>query len=354
VALRRAVALVRNHSPGQILNVLRYRYHAWRGFPRVDLPYSPVWLTLFIASRCNLRCRQCPFHSPGSPRESHGFQDMTLDTFREILQRFPRAMGIHFTGGEPLLNALLFAMVHLAHERRMEVRISTNGTLLSRNMDAILSAPIDLLNVSFYGTDAQSFAQVTGARPALFDEMVGAISELVGRRPAGGLPRILRTSFICTKENLHSALDFVRFSERLGVDQVILFNLFYSGIQGFDESLCLYEDDPQVQRFIEHLGQQDFRIPVFLPKLYKREYQSVVCNMPFGLLTIDGDGFIGPCCFHGTGEHWGNLFEKPEVWNGPAMTEARRAMLDPNRSLPVTCMHCEHMISERPCVGGIG
>lgn len=348
---KKAINLLRDHNFGQIVNTLRFGSRVLRGFQTAHLSYSPVWLALYITARCNLRCQQCPFHGPDTPRESLQFRDMTLDGLREILDRFPRAIGITFTGGEPLLHRQLFELVHLAHERRMEVRIPTNGTLLRHHIDAFLEAPVDLLNVSFYGTDAESFAEVTGAKKTRFDDVTGAIAELAGRRPAGGYPRILRASFVCTKQTMYRAIDLVRLCEKLGVDQVLLLNLLDYGIPGYEEEMCLYEDDPEVQSFLEHLGRQQFRIPVFLPKLYKREYTPPVCNAPFGMLTVDGNGFIGPCCIQGTGQQWDNLFETSEVWNGSTLLRARRDLLDPACPLPPICMHCEEMIPERGCIG---
>jgi MoaA/NifB/PqqE/SkfB family radical SAM enzyme len=276
---------------------------------------------------------------------------MTADTFQEILDRFPEATGVTLTGGEPLLHPQLFELVRLAHARRMEVRVPTNGTLLAKSIDALLKAPIDRLNVSFYGADAQSFSVVTGADAGFFEEVTGAVAELASFRTKEGYPRVLQASYICTKETMYRAVDFVRLCEKLGVDRALLLNLLYFGIPDYSEAMCLHKDDPEVQRFVEHLDRQSFRIPVLLPKLYERQYIPATCTMPFGLLTIDGDGNIGPCCIRGPSGHWGNLFESPDVWNGPTMMKARRDLLDPAASLPVACLHCEEMIPERRCLG---
>ena len=150
---------------------------------------------------------------------------------------------------------------------------------------------------------------------------------------------------------MQSAIEFVRLCENLGLEQVKLKNLYYCGMPGYDESMCLQEDDPEVQDFFERLRKHNFRIRVFLPGLYGQDHKRRRCIQPFRQFTINSDGAIAPCCVVGPKNRWGNFFEELDVWNGSTMTLARRNMLDPNFVLPLMCMHCEYMILERPIIG---
>lgn len=349
---RKAAILFRDHTVGQIRNAFAYTRHAWRRFPSARVPYSPVWLDLLITARCNLRCLHCSVRVVQPPRRPQSFRDMSMDAYVQILDRFPSAAAIVLAGGEPLLHPAVFEMIQLAHARRLKVHIPTNGTLLPRSLDSLLDAPVELLNVSLYGADRDYFAALTGGQASLFDDAVRAMREIVARRRRGGYPRILRASFLCTKANLSRVGDFVRLCERIGVDQVKLKNLNPLGIQGYDESMCLREDDPDVQRFLEDLEALRSGIPVFPPRLYRRQYRRPGCTMPFRLLTIDGDGFIGPCCVGGTDPRFGNFFTEAGIWNGPAMTTARRNLADSSLPLPPACLHCEEMILDRRRIGG--
>jgi radical SAM protein with 4Fe4S-binding SPASM domain len=148
------------------------------------------------------------------------------------------------------------------------------------------------------------------------------------------------------------AFEFLRLCEELGVDEAKLRNINFLGMPGYDESMCLYEDDPEVQDFIERLRRQRPRIRLFLPRLYRPKYDTRPCNMAFRVLNVDAEGFVGPCCVIGTGRRWGNLFEEPDAWNGPTMQQARRNMQDPAFPLPPECLRCEEIILERPSIGG--
>jgi hypothetical protein len=108
----------------------------------------------------------------------------------------------------------------------------------------------------------------------------------------------------------------------------------------------LHEGDADVERFLATIRGHRFGIPVFPPRLYRRDYHRPGCTMPFRFLTVDGDGFIGPCCVGGTDPQFGNLLDTPDIWNGPTMIAARRALLDVSVPLPPACLNCEEMIPE--------
>ena len=349
--LQKVPRLIKEHSPGQIVNTLRFAYHALRGFPVTHLPYDPKWLVLLITTHCNLHCYLCSFKNYTCPQPMRkSFQDMTLELFGQILDTYPRAIVVELSGGEPLTHPGIFKMIHQAHARRMKVHIASNGTLVAKNLENILKAPLEILNISFYGTDAASFAQATGADGALFDTIVEGITELARRRPRGGYPRRLRTSFICTKDNLHRVPEFIRLSEKMGVDAVKLRNLRFHGIPGLPESKSLNAGDPEAEEFLDSLRRQRFQVPVYLPRLPRRDDRRK-CDQPFRLVAIDGDGFIGPCCCKADQCCWGKLTKQANPWNGPAMLRARRAHLDPNVPPPPVCWYCEERIPEQLRLG---
>jgi len=84
---------------------------------------------------CNYRCTYCPTHSERSlfkVRKGH----MTLDTFRAILDRHPRAALVVIQGqGEPLMDPGVFEKIAACRERRIATQIISNGSLLGEAMN---------------------------------------------------------------------------------------------------------------------------------------------------------------------------------------------------------------------------
>ena len=89
-----------------------------------------------ITNICNLNCSFCP----PSPREK---RMMTAREFEHILLQFkPTGAQAYFhVKGEPLLHPALVDFLSLAHQCKIAVNLTTNGTLLKHNSALLLNAP---------------------------------------------------------------------------------------------------------------------------------------------------------------------------------------------------------------------
>ncbi len=349
---KKLVALVRKHNLSQIQNTFQFGFHALRNFPADKLPYQPLSLGLAITTRCNLRCAYCPFHGEEAAPRSAAPTDMPMDTYLRILDRFPRANTVAFGEGEPTLHPGLYRMIRKAHDRHMEVLIDTNGTLLDKQIDELLEAPVEVLNLSLYGDDAESFSQLTGASGKLFTRLVAAAEQIVRRRKPGGFPRLFRASFVCDTRNLSQVMRVIRMCEEIGFDKLRLRNI--GGVQKTTGKvrLPLSEGDPIAEDFLARLRAEHFRIPVILPSLYRNHYRRPGCVMPFRYIAVNTSGAVGPCCTTGAKAVWGNLFENSDAWNSEPIRRFRRQLADPNRPLPALCRCCPGMLPERETTGG--
>jgi len=277
---------------------------------------------------------------------------MPMETYLRILDRFSRANTVAFGEGEPLLHPDLFSMIRETHRRRMEVLLDTNGTLLEERIDEVLKAPVEVLNVSLYGDDAESFAELTGASGKLFGRMLAGMEQIVKRRKTGEGPRLFRASFICTTRNLDQAMRVIRLCEELGFEKLRLRNIGVLNSEGDTGVLCLREGDPVAEEFLAKLRGERFRIPVILPSLYRDHYPRPGCPLPFRYLAVNVRGEVGPCCSTAASAEWGNLFNDPDAWNGEPIREFRRRLADPKQPLPAICRCCPGMVSGHETAGG--
>jgi MoaA/NifB/PqqE/SkfB family radical SAM enzyme len=330
--------------PDQIVNVLRYEWHALRGYPVARLPYSPVSLNLYATQRCNLRCAYCSYHGEAAMLRPVSAADMTMGAVEQVLDRFPLAVSAVVGGaGEPLLHPDIFGILHLIRAHHMDTALVTNGTLLPAKLAGLLQARVGFVNVSFYGVDGETFARRTGAGAALFDGMVRAVAELARLRRSGRGPR-LRGSFVCTKENLDEAIAFVALCEELGLDEAKLANLTDYGLAGDQTSLRLWEDDREGRAFIERLTAVSHRIPVLAPGLVRRAPASHRCHLPFSELTVGANAGTSPCCVEPPFLGRTNVVRNGSAWNAPELVARRRALADQTGPLPQVCRQCEKLV----------
>lgn len=122
------------------------------------------YVRISVTDRCNLRCLYCmPKEGVASvPHEA-------ILTYDEIvrLTRILAELGVKkvkLTGGEPLVRKGIAELVRLMKELPgiEQVTLTTNGVCLADQMDALVQAGIDGINVSLDTLDPQEFQRLTG------------------------------------------------------------------------------------------------------------------------------------------------------------------------------------------------
>ncbi len=116
-----------------------------------------------VTDRCNFRCQYC------MPAEGLPWLDRSeLLTYEEIerLVRLLASMGVHdvrLTGGEPLVRRELWRLVERlsAIEDVRDLSLTTNGYLLTRQVDQLVAAGLRRINVSLDSLAQDRFFQLT-------------------------------------------------------------------------------------------------------------------------------------------------------------------------------------------------
>lgn len=121
------------------------------------------YMRISITDRCNLRCRYC------MPEDAAWTFTEEILTCGELERMCRIAVGLgitsfKITGGEPLVRrdcaAIIAGIKRIPGVR--QVTITTNGTLLLREWDALLAAGLDAVNISLDTTDRAQYEQTTG------------------------------------------------------------------------------------------------------------------------------------------------------------------------------------------------
>ncbi|HET8763563.1 MAG TPA: GTP 3',8-cyclase MoaA, partial [Gemmatimonadales bacterium] len=141
-------------------------------------------LRLSVTDRCNLRCAYCMPEDEYAwlPRESL----LTFEELTRLAQVFA-SLGAHkvrLTGGEPLLRRDLPELVRmlLRHPAIQDLALTTNGLLLSRQIDALADAGLMRVTVSLDTLSPERFLSL--ARSPRHTDVLDGI-EAVQRRGLG-------------------------------------------------------------------------------------------------------------------------------------------------------------------------
>jgi GTP 3',8-cyclase len=120
-------------------------------------------LRVSVTDRCNFRCQYC-MPAEGLP----WLERAAILTFEEIarLVSLLAAMGVRdvrLTGGEPLVRRNFPQLVSMLSEIEdvAEISVTTNGFLLERDAEALVSAGVDRFNVSVDSLQRDRFYELT-------------------------------------------------------------------------------------------------------------------------------------------------------------------------------------------------
>ena len=167
-------------------------------------------LRISVTDRCNFRCGYC------MPREVFGpdFQFLSRDevlTFEEIarLARVFASLGVRkfrLTGGEPLLRSEVAKLVAmLAGIEGVDIALTTNGSLLAQQAQALANAGLRRVTVSLDSLDDAIFRAMNDA-----DFPVARVLEGIDAASAAGLAPLKINAVVRRGVNDHTLVDLAR------------------------------------------------------------------------------------------------------------------------------------------------
>jgi len=180
---------------------------------------GPVEVTWEITRDCNLNCGPC-YSNCSRDRSLLGFD---LEEARRLLRQFveSKTVFLFLDGGEPLSFPGIVPLLEEA-ANDLCVFLSTNGTLVSDEMAAVLARTVGATFVTLQGHTRSLHESTTSTRGS-FDATVEGIKRLAAR--GVWTSTVLRL----TNEALPFLGDYVRFAEDLGVSKVTLLHPYDVG-----------------------------------------------------------------------------------------------------------------------------
>lgn len=177
---------------------------------RAERGRVPLFGTLELTQRCNLRCAHC--YLSEDARRGAGAELGTPEVLR-LLEEAARAgcLFLLVTGGEPLLRPDLPGIYRRARELGLVVTVFTNATRVDPAVAELLAgAPPRLVEVSLYGATPATHDGVTGV-PGSHARALAGIATLMRAGVRVGLKTMVLRS------NAAEVADLEAFAARLGV-----------------------------------------------------------------------------------------------------------------------------------------
>lgn len=328
-------------NPKRALNILK----CWASFklksPKVlGLPFA---IMIEPTNFCNLKCPLCPTGN-GSLSVPRGY--MSLENFKKIIDEIGDTL-MHITlwnFGEAMLNKDVYEMVKYAKQKKIFVRISTNGNFFGPQKDAranferLLSANLDNLIFAIDGVSQETYSKyrVGGNVNNVFNHLKKAVEI----KKSVGSNTFIEIQMMVMKHNESELGKMEQIAREIGVDKVTFKTV------GFQ---------------IDKSGKLEQKFEVFLPtneaySRYKKIENAIIrkeeapneCERAWYSSVITWDGDITPCCFDPNREYYlGNVFKDggfKALWNSQKYQKFRKMILTNKQSIPI-CKNCTGKLS---------
>lgn len=297
---------------------------------KLKLSYPPLFFSIELTNRCNLKCVYCPQACLTGTNMKKG--DMQPDLFGTVIGKVAATNPVNqisLTGnGEPLLHPRLDEFIRSTCEHGLHPSFVSNGCLL----------------------DSQRFASLAAA---------GSFSLTIDFSPYRALYERNRvgSNWEEVYQNIRNALQFKKERNRKDIKVIIkdMSTIILQDDRSRQESLLelkkLFADLPvdQFTHVVFHNWIGNINRKVIPPFDDTQGY--TICSHPWSLMQISFEGEIVGCCRDMGSEYVaGKINSKTdimEVWNSPKMIYLRKALAQKRVSDIATCRNCD-----RPWRGG--
>lgn len=261
------------------------------------------YLRISLTDRCNLHCRYCqPEISEHVPHNEILRYEELLRICRAALQLGIRKFKI--TGGEPLLRKGCSDFIASLKQTEgvEQVTLTTNGTLLSNQLLALIAAGVDSINVSLDTLDAAYYTELTGGS-------LGNVLQALQELQAAGIPFKLNCVPLA-ETGLSDIMQLLKMAHRYNAPLRFIelmpleCNTDLRGISGSEIRSLLEQAGLQLQRDAQRYGNGPasywriggYKMPVgFIEPLHNKF--CAVCNR----VRLTSVGMLKPCLYSSEG-----------------------------------------------------
>jgi MoaA/NifB/PqqE/SkfB family radical SAM enzyme len=320
-------------------------------------PFRPLMVKIKLTWQCNLACAMCEWRRDAPTLLT---TDLVLRTLDELAALGCRK--VHFSGGEPTLCPDLPDLI--AHARRLKVRVTltTNGTLLTRDLARrLVKAGLNSVCVSI-DSPVRSVHDCIRGVPGAFKQTMAGVRELRRAAERRGVPLPIRINTVVSRENYDTLDKLPALAHELGAQSLLLMPVDDPSGRLLLNKRRLLDYN---RRIAPALAEQSLALGPMrgLTEAYpfgvtkdelaasrnghyaRRLYERQPCYAPWTHSLVTADASVVPCC-SAPNVTLGDLQYQSfaDVWRGRSYCRLRHAMRD-GEPLP-ECANCDTFLLE--------
>ena len=274
----------------------------------------PKVIYIELADYCNLNCMFCGREAEVlKTGDKGGFVDIEQVKKLERPLRAATYFGLSGRIGEPLLHPKLAELLEWLYKINPGIllRITTNGTALTRKMAGLLAGHIDFLAISLNAANASAYARdmrPVGNRPgkdwtANWNNLIRRITQFMDALPSADREKVFVIA-PAHRDNIDDLPDFVRLVASMGCSRAVITPMQVHDEAKIDMSIYWMKDKyNDVIDYASALG-TELGIRVDAARFYRTVKTEIdiatLCRDPLDVayLNMEKQGETAPCC------HW--------------------------------------------------
>ncbi len=291
----------------------------------------PVCIEVSPTSMCNHRCIFCGLDyrtGKGDFLSKKVFRDFIL----EVSGRGVKAIVIAGEG-EPLLNKDVPDFVNFSKKSGLDVAVTTNGVLMTREFSEKCLGNITWIRVSIDAGTAVTYGKIHSTPRKDFRRVVDNLKTAVSIKKIRGLKTTIGTQFLLLKENISDAEKAAALMKKTGVDYFIVKPYSKHPLSRNEVGTAIdYSDFMYLEKRLKKYSSESFDV-VFRKATMRKRFRQKPYERCFGTqfwAYLSSDGEIYPCnTFCGLKKFsFGNINEKsfPDIWKGKKRKEILKYM----------------------------
>jgi radical SAM protein with 4Fe4S-binding SPASM domain len=250
---------------------------------------------------------------------------------------------IRFTGGEPMLRSDLFVLMRYAKDKKLEVRLNTNASLVNNDNVGRFRGILDNVLIPIEGWSSRKEEEITGHRNAL-DMKIKAVKLF----KKAGIP-VVRVGTVATGENIVDLDKLAKLILSLPIDEWELYRPIF--FRGSVQSITNEDVDRLIRKIVELYLKTGKRAKIAnalpfcatdKPHIVSAFSSGALFDDGHNRLVVDPRGFMKPHYF--MDKNIGDPLSILAAWNHPFMKKMRDL-----KFLPQECGDC---VFKYKCRGG--
>lgn len=297
----------------------------------------PIEVEISPSGACNHRCVFCAVDYIGY-KPNFLDKDVILRDIRQMSARGLKSV-ICSGEGEPLLNRDLPAIANAAKACGVDVAMSSNGVLLTKETAEACLGAFTWIRFSIASLEESSYNAIQRGAAGDLERVKANLTEAVQIKRARGLHITLGVQCLLMPQNAAQLPSMARQLREMGLDYLTIKpysqHKHSQNHQEIDYGLLL-----DLERELQQYTTEDFAVYFranAMRKMRQEKSYKVCYGLPF-MTHIDAAGSVWPCVAHiGVPEFcYGNIYEQTfeEIWAG----ERRRQVVEKMAALDINAL----------------